>query len=188
MMRRKIWPGLILLVACKQPELEPIPTPPPSGHIDIQAWGARFGIDDYKGLYSVNADLDVEYDTGEALFDAFVVEIPNPFVWYEYNSVGSLTHLNIRWLPERDVDGWPAYSIQSSAYIDAYDITVTIDGVMYLESYNAELNEVLYDYDGMITLNMFGEEMSVEDGVYYQDPGEFVGEVHAWSRNMVVEP
>lgn len=180
---------LILMGACKEVEvLPPVPTPPPPlmGQIDAQAWGARISIDDYEGVYSVVAKLDVEYDTAEALFEATVVELPIFHEWYEYESVGTMTRLEISPASDRDVDGWPAYNIHSIANIDEYDIEIEIDGVMYLESFNAERNEVLYDFDGYITLTMFGEVKVVEDSVYYNDPGSFVGEVSVWSRNIVV--
>lgn len=43
-----------------------------------------------------------------------------------------------------------------------------------------------YLFDGWITLQMFGEEMTIEDNVYYDEPGEFVGEVYVWSREGVI--
>lgn len=181
-------PVLLMMVGCRGQEMPPVPTPPPvlMSQIDAEAWGARVSIDDYEGVYSVVAKLDVEYETGDALFEATVIELPVYHEWYEYESVGELTLLDISPSPSHDVDGWPAYTIYSIATIEEYDIKVQIDGLMYLETYNAERNEVLYDFDGYITLTMFGEVKVVEDSVYYNDPGSFVGEVSVWSRNIVV--
>lgn len=120
--------GLLLLAACKEPEAEPIATPPPSAQIEVQAWGADIGIDDYQGIYCVSADMDAEYDTNSVKFDATVIKLPDYSVWYDYVSVGTLTDLDITWAPEGDREGWPAYDIQSTAYIDEYDIELSIDG------------------------------------------------------------
>lgn len=178
---------LMLLVACDKPQAIPDPTPPPLGRIDAQAWGADIIIQEYQATYTVWADLAVEYDTAEVIFDARVKEGYENSSLYYYESTGIITQLEIGPKPERDIAGWPAYTIESTAYIEEYEITLHINGVMYFERYDPEYPVVVYDFDGLIDLTLFGESVTVEDEVYYQDDDDFVGEIGIWSRNWVVE-
>ena len=178
----------MLSTGCQQPLEFPIPTPPALGLIDAQAWGADISAGDYDLEYWVHADLRAEYNTGEVFLEASVIEGMENSIEYEYSSIGALTDLTMAHAPGFDVDGWPGYLLQSTAYIEEYDITVTVDGVMVFEEYIPETARARYNFEGWVTLDLFGDEVTIEDDVYYEDYDYFWGEVKIWSRNVVITP
>lgn len=142
--------------------------------VDIGLIDTRVAITDYEGSYKLYATLSLGASTLAAGLYGRYYDSEGQL--YYFDEVAELTELTVIEDPALQVDQWPGFQLEYGATVESLGIAIEVVGATQMDISASEyFGQLLYTAEGVITITVFGDTVTMDTLVDYDEPGEFAG-------------
>ena len=155
-------------------ETPPVVDVASSEEVQINQINTLVAITEYGGQYKLYATLSLGAVSLTARLSGHYFDSEGQL--YYFDEAAEVTELSVVEDPALHVEEWPGFQLEYGATVESLGIVVDVVGTTQMDTAATEyFGQLCYSAEGVIIITAFGDTVTMDTTIDYDDPDEFSG-------------